>query len=128
MAGQLRAAGRRVTGRLYAAGRRVAGRLYAVGRRVVVGRHDGDETAQDGMERLRALGRRVAAGRLSVLGWRVLEKQSHVPVHRVAEEGLYALRRCAGMVTTERLRVPGRRVMVRWHDGKQGGATMVARV
>ena len=33
-----------------------------------------------------------------------------MPVRRVAEEGLCALRWRAGMVTTERLRVPGRRV------------------
>ena len=63
-----------MAGQLYAVGRRVAGRLYAVGQRVVVRRHDGDEAAQDGMERLRALGRRIATERLSVLGRRVAEK------------------------------------------------------
>ena len=57
------------------------------------------------MERLSALGRRVAAGRLSVLGRHIAEEQPHVPVRRAAEEGMYALRRHAG-VTAERLRVP----------------------
>ena len=73
---------------------------------------------------------RIAAGRLSVLWRRIVEKRLHVPVRRVAEECLYALLgrragmeqlralgRRAGMerlhalwrrVTTEWLRVPGR--------------------
>ena len=60
-----------------------------------------------------------------------------MPVRFVAEEGMYALRRRAGMVTTEglrvpgrrftteRLRVPGRRVALYWPGGTswQGSAS-----
>ena len=78
---------------------------------------------------MHALGRRKQLRAPCVLGRHVAEEElPHVPLRSIAEEGLYALPRFpSGMVTTERLRVPGRRIVVGRHDGGRGGAIMVAR-